>query len=64
MPKQNKKFQFGYHPPKNFRPGTVLYPGQMLWFKMMGKVITGSWFVGFDLYVLTYLDDQLPVSNR
>ena len=43
---------------------TVLYPGQMLWFKMMGKVITGSWFVGFDLYVLTYLDDQLPVSNR
>ena len=43
---------------------TVLYPGQMLSVKMMGKVITGSWFVGFDLYVLTYLDDQLPVSNR
>ena len=43
---------------------TMLYPGQMLSVKMMGKVITGSWFVGFDLYVLTYLDDQLPVSNR
>ena len=44
-----------------FKNITVLYLGQMLSVTTTGKVITGNWFVGFDLYVLTYLDDQLPV---